>query len=117
MAKKGSIKHYRQVGDAREPAVLPYGELAVAKDGTVFAGNQHGQPISKVDLAATASTASKAFDADKAARASVAATAEKVRAADASTLNEFSLAASRCTPTTTAWRPTRRPGAASAWAG
>ena len=77
MAKKGSIKHYRQVGDAREPAVLPYGELAVAKDGTVFAGNQHGQPISKVDLAATASTASKAFDADKAARASVAARRKK----------------------------------------
>lgn len=91
MAKKGSIKHYRQVGDAREPAALPYGELAVAKDGTVFAGNQHGQPISKVDLADTAGTATKAFDADKAARASVAATAEKVRAADSSTLDEFTL--------------------------
>lgn len=45
MAKQGSIKHYRQNGDAPAPEALPYGELAVAKDGTVFAGDENGTPV------------------------------------------------------------------------
>ena len=84
MAKNGSICHYRQTGDSRTPASLPYGELAVAKDGTVFAGNQHGQPVSRADTADTAATASRAYEADDALRASVAGAAQKLRAEDIS---------------------------------
>ena len=36
MAKQGSIKHYRQSGATKAPADLPYSEIAVAKDGTVY---------------------------------------------------------------------------------
>lgn len=45
MAKQGSIRHYRQEGDAKAPESLPYGELAVAKDGTVYAGNEEDTPV------------------------------------------------------------------------
>lgn len=45
MAKNGSIKHYRQAGTARAPASLPFGEIAIAKDGTIFAGNESGVPV------------------------------------------------------------------------
>lgn len=36
---------YRQMGTRRVPAALPYGQLAVAKDGGVFAGNENGVPV------------------------------------------------------------------------
>lgn len=84
MAKNGSICHYRQAGESRAPAQLPYGELAVAKDGTIFAGNQHGQPVSRADTADTAATANRAFEADDALRASLAGAAQKLRAEDTS---------------------------------
>lgn len=45
MAKQGSIKHYRQTGSAKAPPSLPFGELAVAKDGTLFVGNENNTPI------------------------------------------------------------------------
>ena len=45
MAKQGSIKHYRQEGDTKAPESLPYSELAVAKDGTVYAGNENDAPV------------------------------------------------------------------------
>lgn len=45
MAKQGSIKHYRQTGSAKMPASLPYGEIAIAKDGTIFAGNEQNSPV------------------------------------------------------------------------
>ena len=45
MAKQGSIRHYRQEGDEKAPESLPYGELAVAKDGTVYAGNEEEMPV------------------------------------------------------------------------
>lgn len=45
MAKQGSIKHYRQTGSAKVPASLPYGEIAIAKDGTIFAGNEQNSPV------------------------------------------------------------------------
>ena len=45
MAKQGNIKHYRQEGPSKIPAALPYGEIAIAKDGTIFAGNEAGTPV------------------------------------------------------------------------
>ena len=45
MAKQGSIKHYRQSGATKAPADLPYSEIAVAKDGTVYAGNESNKPV------------------------------------------------------------------------
>ena len=45
MAKQGSIRHYRQAGATKAPAALGYGELAVAKDGTVYAGNEQNKPV------------------------------------------------------------------------
>ena len=47
MAKQGSIRHYRQSGTTKAPASLPYGELAVAKDGTVYAGNEANTPVAQ----------------------------------------------------------------------
>lgn len=57
MAKQGSIRHYRQAGAAKAPAALGYGELAVAKDGTVYAGNEQDKPVA---LAASSHTHTKA---------------------------------------------------------
>ena len=45
MAKQGSIKHYRQSGATKAPADLPYSEIAVAKDGTDYAGTESNQPV------------------------------------------------------------------------
>ncbi|MEG2164859.1 MAG: tail fiber domain-containing protein [Ruthenibacterium sp.] len=55
MAKQGSIKHYRQSGAVKEPTSLPFGELAVAKDGTIYAGNESNAPVSKTENAAQCS--------------------------------------------------------------
>ncbi|MEG0897428.1 MAG: tail fiber domain-containing protein [Ruthenibacterium sp.] len=55
MAKQGSIKHYRQSGAVKQPASLPFGELAVAKDGTIYAGNESNAPVSKTENAAQCS--------------------------------------------------------------
>lgn len=57
MAKQGSIRHYRQAGTTKAPAALGYGELAVAKDGTVYAGNEQDKPVA---LAAASHTHTKA---------------------------------------------------------
>ena len=46
--KQGSIRHYRQVGETKTPASLPYGELAVAKDGTLYAGNESDKPVAQL---------------------------------------------------------------------
>ena len=51
MAKQDVIKHYRQAGETAAPASLPYGELAIAKDGTLYAGNEEGVPVSRVEVA------------------------------------------------------------------
>lgn len=51
MAKQGSIRHYRQTGAVNAPPSLPYGELAVAKDGTLYTGNEGGKPV-EIGLAA-----------------------------------------------------------------
>lgn len=48
MAKTGSIKHYRQAGSVKTPTELPYGELAVAKDGTMYAGDENNLPVEVV---------------------------------------------------------------------
>lgn len=64
MAKQGSIRHYRQEGDEKVPESLPYGELAVAKDGTVYAGNEEDTPV---ELA----TAEKVADAKNVADAAM----------------------------------------------
>lgn len=48
MAKQGSIKHYRQTGSAKAPPALPFGELAVAKDGTLFVGNEANVPVQQL---------------------------------------------------------------------
>ena len=45
MAKTGAIKHYRQAGATAKPASLPYSELAVAKDGTLYAGNESNAAV------------------------------------------------------------------------
>lgn len=45
--KQGSIKHYRQSGDSKVPDSLPYGELAVAKDGTLYVGNESNAPVAQ----------------------------------------------------------------------
>lgn len=57
MAKQGSIRHYRQAGATKAPAALGYGELAVAKDGTVYAGNEQDKPVA---LAVASHTHTKA---------------------------------------------------------
>ena len=53
MAKQGSIKHYRQSGATKAPADLPYSEIAVAKDGTVYAGNESNQPVEQAKASHT----------------------------------------------------------------
>ena len=60
MAKQGSIRHYRQEGNVKAPASLPYGELAVAKDGTVYAGNEAEQPVALAKEPAVAEVAKTA---------------------------------------------------------
>ena len=60
MAKQGSIRHYRQEGNVKAPASLPYGELAVAKDGTVYAGNEAEQPVALAKEPAVADVAKTA---------------------------------------------------------
>ena len=55
MAKQGSIRHYRQEGDVKAPESLPYGEIAVAKDGTVYAGNEGDKPVEQATATAVAS--------------------------------------------------------------
>lgn len=45
MAKQGSIKHYRQTGASPAPTALPYGEVAVAKDGSLYVGNEANAPV------------------------------------------------------------------------
>lgn len=45
--KLGSIKHYRQAGDSKVPDSLPYGEIAVAKDGTLYAGDESDKPVAQ----------------------------------------------------------------------
>lgn len=52
MAKQGNIKHYRQTGANKKPSALPYGEIAIAKDGTIYAGNESDAPVSSADTAA-----------------------------------------------------------------
>ncbi len=44
MPKQGSIKHYRQSGAQKTPESLPFGEIAIAKDGTLFAGDAQNIP-------------------------------------------------------------------------
>ena len=53
MAKQGSIKHYRQSGATKAPADLPYSEIAVAKDGTVYAGSESNQPVEQAKASHT----------------------------------------------------------------
>lgn len=53
MAKQGSIKHYRQSGATKAPADLPYSEIAVAKDGTVYAGNESNKPVEQAKASHT----------------------------------------------------------------
>lgn len=53
MAKQGSIKHYRQSGATKAPADLPYSEIAVAKDGTVYAGNESNEPVEQAKASHT----------------------------------------------------------------
>ncbi|MEG2022307.1 MAG: hypothetical protein RR087_11085, partial [Oscillospiraceae bacterium] len=45
MAKQGSIQHYRQTGEKPAPQNLPFGEIAISKDGTIYAGNAETAPI------------------------------------------------------------------------
>ena len=58
MAKQGSIKHYRQSGATKAPADLPYSEIAVAKDGTVYAGNESNKPVEQAKASHTHTPAS-----------------------------------------------------------
>lgn len=51
MAKQDAVKHYRQTGDSPAPSSLPFGEVAVAKDGTIYAGNEENKPVSRVEVA------------------------------------------------------------------
>lgn len=53
MAKQGSIKHYRQSGATKAPVDLPYSEIAVAKDGTVYAGSESNQPVEQAKASHT----------------------------------------------------------------
>ncbi|MEG2596653.1 MAG: hypothetical protein RR989_09250 [Ruthenibacterium sp.] len=54
MAKQGNIKHYRQTGAAKKPTALPFGEIAIAKDGTLYTGNESNVPVSRMASAVTA---------------------------------------------------------------
>ncbi|MEG2501247.1 MAG: hypothetical protein RSA78_09290, partial [Oscillospiraceae bacterium] len=45
MAKQGSIKNYRQTGANSAPPSLPFGEIAISKDGILYAGNENNVPI------------------------------------------------------------------------
>lgn len=51
MAKQDTVKHYRQAGDSPAPSTLPFGEVAVAKDGTIYAGDEKNKPVSRVEVA------------------------------------------------------------------
>ena len=51
MAKQDAVKHYRQTGDSPAPSSLPFGEVAVAKDGTIYAGDEDNKPVSRVEVA------------------------------------------------------------------
>ena len=53
MAKQGSIKHYRQSGTTKAPSSLPYSELAVAKDGTLYVGDESDVPVEQAKAAHT----------------------------------------------------------------
>ena len=68
--KQGNIKHYRQYGETKTPAELPYGELAIAKDGTVYAGNEENKPIAQQRAGDTAAAATKLATARKIGNAS-----------------------------------------------
>ncbi|MEG2923701.1 MAG: hypothetical protein RR848_04435 [Oscillospiraceae bacterium] len=45
MAKQGAIQHYRQTGANPAPPSLPYGEIAISKDGILYAGNENNVPM------------------------------------------------------------------------
>ena len=45
--KQQSVKNYRQEGEARSPSELGFGEIAVSKDGSVFAGDESDLPVSQ----------------------------------------------------------------------
>lgn len=62
--KQGSIKHYRQAGDSKVPASLPYGELAVAKDGTLYAGNESNAPVAQEPAITKHTAFNKDFGSD-----------------------------------------------------
>ncbi|MEG0340297.1 MAG: hypothetical protein RR573_10310, partial [Oscillospiraceae bacterium] len=44
MSKQGSIKHYRQTGANPAPQSLPFGEIAISKDGIIYAGDVNNLP-------------------------------------------------------------------------
>ena len=45
--KEQTVKNYRQEGAERIPAALGFGEIAVAKDGSTFAGDELNKPVSQ----------------------------------------------------------------------
>lgn len=47
------VKLMTQTGDSAIPASLPYGQGAVAKDGTVYFGDENNTPVSQVATAKT----------------------------------------------------------------
>ena len=45
--KEQTVKNYRQEGAERIPTALGFGEIAVAKDGSTFAGDELNKPVSQ----------------------------------------------------------------------